>query len=158
MADIVIDGNVKVTWLTTLASTTSPSAAALAAGVHLESFITPDGLAIEHADADVDVSGLNSTFTANRAGRVSVSVELTLKDQGRGNAPWTTFQDRPAGFLVVRRNVAATTAYAAAQVVSVYPVKAADTNPVAVAENEVAKFTVALMPTSAPSLSVAAAA
>lgn len=158
MADIITDGMVRVTWLTSLASTTSPSAAALTAGVHLESFITPDGLAIELGDDSVDTSGLNSTFSSSRAGRGTVSIELTFKDQGKAAVPWTTFNTRPTGFLVVRRNLASTTAYAASQYVEVYTVAAADQNPVAPAANEVAKFTVALFSTADPVIHATTAA
>lgn len=150
MADIISDGMVRVTWLTSLASTTAPSAAALTAGVHLEGFITPDGLAIELGDDSVDTSALNSTFSSSRAGRGTVTVELTFKDQGKANPPWTTFDSRPTGYLVVRRNLASSTAYAATQYVEVYTVKAGDQNPIAPAANEVAKFSVALFSTADP--------
>ena len=82
MADIVSDGMVKVGWVTTLSSLTSPTATQITAGVDLESFLTPDGLGIELGDEAVDTSALNSTFSTEKAGRGTVSIELTFKDQG----------------------------------------------------------------------------
>ncbi|MBK6887034.1 MAG: hypothetical protein IPH03_11820 [Tetrasphaera sp.] len=102
MADIIADGYVKVGWVTTLSSLTSPTAVQLGAGVDLETFLTADGLGIELGDEAVDTSALNSTFSTEKAGRGTVSIELTFKDQGAANPPWTTFATRPTGFLVVR--------------------------------------------------------
>lgn len=152
MADVIGDGMVKVTWVTSLASTTAPSAATLGAGTDLQSYITPDGLAIEIGDDEVDVSALNSTFTSKKVGRGTVSVELTFKNQGAAAAPWTTFASRPTGYLVVRRNVAAATAWASSQYCEVYIVQAGDQMPIAPTANEVAKFTVKLFSTADPVL------
>lgn len=158
MADIISDGKTRVTWLTSLASTTSPSAAALTAGTALESFITPDGLAIELGDDEVDTSALNSVFSAARAGRGTVSVEITFKDQGRANPPWSTFAARPSGYIVVRRNVDVATAYGAGQYVEVYTVTAGDRQPQAPAANETQKFVVKFFSSTDPNLHATAAA
>lgn len=160
MADLISDGMTRATWLTSLASTTSPSAAAVEAGVDLEAVLTPDGLAIELGDDEVDTSALNSTFSATAAGRGTVSIELTLKQQGRTAAPWTTFHasPRPSGYLVVRRGLPVATSYAASQHVEVYPVKAGDVKPLPPAPNEVAKFAVQLFPSADPVLDATCAA
>lgn len=158
MADIISDGKTKVTWLTSLASTTAPSAAAVTAGVHLEGFITPDGLAIDLGDDEVDTSALNSTANTARAGRGTVSIEVTFKDQGRAAVPWTTFASRPTGYLVVRRNVDSTDAYASGQFVEVYTVTAGDRQPVAPAANEMQKFTVKFFSSADPNLHATTAA
>ncbi len=150
MADIISDGMVKVGWVTTLSSLTSPTAVQITAGVDLESFLTPDGLGIELGDDEVDVSALNSTFSPSKPGRGTVSVELTFKDQGAANPPWTTFASRPVGYLVVRYGVSVDTDWTAAQKVDVYSVKAGDRKPQAPAANEVAKFAVQLFSTADP--------
>ncbi len=152
MADIVSDGMVKVGWVTTLSSLTSPTATQITAGVDLEGFLTPDGLGIDLGDEAVDTSALNSTFSTEKAGRGTVSIELTFKDQGVGAAPWTTFASRPSGYLVVRYGVAVTTDWTAAQKVDVYTVKAGDRKPIAPAANEVQQFTVQLFSTADPSI------
>ncbi len=157
MADIVSDGMVKVGWVTTLSSLTSPTATQITAGVDLEGFLTPDGLGIDLGDEAVDTSALNSTFSTEKAGRGTVSIELTFKDQGVGAAPWTTFASRPSGYLVVRYGVAVTTDWTAAQKVDVYTVKAGDRKPIAPAANEVQKFTVQLFSTADPSIAATVA-
>lgn len=157
MADIVGDGMVKVGWVTTLSSLTSPTATQITAGVDLEGFLTSDGLDVQESDEMVDNTALNSTFSTELIGRTTVAATLTFKQQGLANAPWTTFASRPAGYLVVRTGVAATTDWAASQVVDVYPCTAGDRNPVAAAANEVAKFSVQLFTTAAPSKAVTAA-
>lgn len=158
MADIISDGKVRVTWLTSLASTTTPSAAAVEAGVDLEPFITPDGLAIDLGDDEVDTSALNSTFSSTIAGRGTVAIEITFKDQGRGNSPWTDFDDRPTGYLVVRRNLATTTDYASGHFVEVYTVQAGDPKLIPPAANEVAKFAVQFFSSTDPVLHATCAA
>lgn len=157
MADIIADGYVKVGWVTTLSSLTSPTATQITAGVDLESFLTPDGLGIELGDEAVDTSALNSTFSTEKAGRGTVSIELTFKDQGQANPPWSTFASRPTGYLVVRTGVAATTDWAASQKVDVYSVVAGDRKPLAPAANEVAKFSIQLFSTADPSIAVTTA-
>lgn len=157
MADIISDGKVKVTWVTSLSSTTSPSAAELSAGTDLEAFITPDGLSIEIGDDSVDTSALNSTFSTTKAGRGTVSIEVTLKDQGRDQVPYSTFDNRPAGFLVVRRNIDSATAYASGQYVEVYSCTAGDHKIQPPAANEVAKFAVEFFSSTDPVLHATAA-
>lgn len=157
MADIIADGMVKVGWVTTLSSLTSPTATQITAGVDLESWLTADGLAVELGDESVDTSALNSTFSTEKAGRGTVQIELTFKDQGQGTPPWTTFASRPTGFLVVRTGVAASTDWAASQKVDVYSVVAGDRKPLAPAANEVAKFSIQLFSTADPSIAVTTA-
>lgn len=158
MADQTTDGMTKVSWMTTLTSTTSPSAAELTSGVSLESFITPDGLGIELGDDEVDTSALNSTFSSRKAGRGTVAISMTMKDQGRAVAPWATFDARPAGFLAVRRNVASSDAWAASDMLEVYTAKAGDRQPQAPAPNEASKFVVQLFSSTDPELHATAAA
>lgn len=157
MADIIADGMVKVGWVTTLSSLTSPTAVQITAGVDLESFLTPDGLGIELGDESVSTDALNSTFSTEKAGRGTVSIELTFKDQGAANPPWTTFASRPAGYLVVRTGVATTTDWTAAQKVDIYTVRAGDRKSAAPAANEVAKFSVQLFSTADPSIAATVA-
>lgn len=157
MADIVVDGTVKVGWVTTLSSLTSPTATQITAGVDLESFITPDGLQPTESDEMIPTSALNSTFSTEKIGRTTVELAITFKHQGLANVPWTTFASRPAGYLVVRYGIAATTDWAASQKVDIYPCTAGDRQPVAGAANEVAKFTVPFFLTASPSKAVTTA-
>lgn len=142
MADIISDGTTKVTWMLTCATQSAPTAAECTAGVSLEAFITPDGLQINTTDAMVDTGSLASTQDSELPGRRKDTVTITFKDQGESAAPFSTFASRPAGFIVVRRNVAVATAYSAGQTVFLYPAKAGSRQVGVAAANEVSKFTV----------------
>lgn len=157
MADIVNDGMTKVSFVPTIASIAAPTTSELNAGQALEGFLTPDGLSMDFGNDEVDTTALSSTFSATLPGRQTLSTELTLKDQGRGAVPWSTFASKPNGYLVVRRNVAAATAWTSSQDVEVYPVQAGLRRPLPPAANEVAKFAVTMFHTSAPSMAASVA-
>lgn len=143
MSDVINDGKTRVAWVTTIANIAAPTAAELNAGLDFTTRITPDGLSIPAETADVDNSSLASTFTTNRAGRRSFSPEVTFKrgDTAGDDLPWTTLTYQTLGYLVVRRVLPYTTAWAAAQKVEVYPVECGERNSIPPAPNEVAKFT-----------------
>jgi len=150
MADIVSDGMTKVAFVTTIAAPAAPTAAEMAAGEDLEGFLTPDGLGMDFGNDSVDVTALSSTYNAELPGRQTVSTELTFKHQGDAVAPFSTFAGKPEGYIVVRRNVDATDAWAENDVIEVYPVQIGTRRRMAPAANEVLKFTVQAFHTSAP--------
>ena len=141
MAARLNDNNIKVWWVTTLSSTTSPTASQISAGTAIESWITADGLEISQDQNFVDVSVLNSASELQDFGRSKLDASLTMKRDSTDTA-WTTFASQPSGYLVVRRGVANTTAATAAQKVEVYPVKASIRMPIKPAANDMEKFTV----------------
>lgn len=141
MAARLVDGNTKVWWVTTLSSTTSPTASQINAGVALEGFITADGLEVSPDQNFVDVSVLNSLSELQDFGRTKVDASLTMKRDSTDTA-YTTFASMPAGYLVIRRGVANTTTGTAGQKVEVYPVKASKRLPVKPAANDMEKFMV----------------
>ena len=147
MADIIGDGMTAVVWMLTCASTSGPTSAEITAGVQLHTYITPDGLDIQVTTDEVDTSALSSTQNTKVPGRRNDSITLTMKDQGRAAAPWSTFATRPAGWLVVRRGVTASTAFTTASKINVYPAQAGDRQDVPSAPNEVLKFQVPLFVT-----------
>lgn len=125
MADLLGDGNVKVTFCLTIADISAPTAAECNAGVDLQTVITKDGLGISPEQAAVDNTALASRDETEDAGTVKYAIELTVKIQEDDvdNIGWNTLTDRQLGYLVVRRNLAHETAYAAGQSVEVYPVR-----------------------------------
>lgn len=141
MADIRMDGNTEVWWVTTIADAAEPTAAELAAGVRLSGYITDLELAPDQAA--IDTTALNSTAETQAWGLISVPTTLTMKRKTVDTA-WTTFEDEPDGFLVVRTGIPYATAPAAAQEVDVYPVVASVRQKVKRAKNELDKFTVKL--------------
>lgn len=152
MSDLITDGNTKVAWVTSVASTVAPTAAELNAGFDWTSRLTPDGLKTDPTTADVSTSSLASQFDTNQPGRRSYVCEITFK---RGSTPtedqpFTTLVYGVAGFLVVRRGVPYATAFATSDKVEVYPVTAGEPQNIAPVANEVLKVMVSLKVTSDP--------
>lgn len=123
MGDMLSDGAIKVTFVPTIASQTAPTTVELAAGTALECLITADGLDINTDEDVVSVPKLCETTTSEAPGRSKTSITLTCvrKDVPAEDIAYTTLIRGLAGYLVVRRGVAVTTAYAATQKVEVYP-------------------------------------
>lgn len=125
MADLLGDGNVKVTYVITLSSITAPTAAQLNAGVDLQTVLTKEGLDIAPEQTAVDNTNLASTSETERAGTTKYTINLTVKRQTTSLADigYNTLVKGQDGFLCVRRNLPHDTAWAAAQVAEVYPVQ-----------------------------------
>lgn len=152
MADLISDGNIKVAWVTSIATITAPTAAELNAGYDWTQRLTPDGLKTDPTTADVNTSSLASQFDTTVPGRRAYSCEITFK---RGTTtledqPFTTLSYGTTGFLVVRRGTAYASAFATSDRVEVYPVAAAEPQNVAPTANEILKVMVALKVTSDP--------
>lgn len=126
MSDMLADGAVKVTYVPTIAAKAAPTVAELTGGtaVDLECLITADGLDISVDEATVAVAKLCETFDAQSPGRATYGVTLTCvrKDTPSEDLAWSTLVRKTSGFLVMRYGIAATTDYAAAQDVIVFPV------------------------------------
>lgn len=125
MADIIIDGKVRVDEVQTIADISAPTVAELGAGTRLDETMTPDGLVgFEPDTADVDTSALSSTFDTVRPGRDSFSgTMLRLKKQAQaGDTTYDTLVKNYETHIVVRTGIDADTAYSSSQEVRVYPV------------------------------------
>lgn len=164
MADILPgidhDGNYKVTWVPTIADISGPTVAELGAGIDLECQITPDGLSREASDESVDTSRLCSTFTTTKMGRTSFTFSVTLfkLDPGENDEAYDTLVKGTRGYMVIRDNLDADTAYAAAQEVEVYPVECGTRSKATPAANEQQKFTIPMGVTAEPDLAAVVAA
>lgn len=125
MADLLGDGNVKVTFLTTLSSISNPTATQLNAGVDLQTVLTKEGLDISPEQSAVDNTNLASTSETERGGTTKYTINLTVKRQVASvdDIGYNTLVAGQDGWLAVRRNLAHATAYAAAQKVEIYPVQ-----------------------------------
>jgi hypothetical protein len=149
LADILSDGTTRIAWVTSISNTAAPTTTELNAGVDLTPYITADGWSVTTATAKVDVSALNSVDNLSIPGRRDDDIEVTFKSQGDSAAPWTTFASRPGGYLVERVGVAYSTAWASGQKLRIFPVYAGDRQRVPAAANELVKFTVPFMKSSA---------
>jgi hypothetical protein len=125
MADMLSDGQIKVSFVPTIASQTAPTVAELTAGTALECLITADGLDITTDEDVISVPKLCETTTSEAPGRSKTSIALTYvrKDVPGEDIAYTTLIPGLAGYLVVRRGIPVTTGYVAAQKVEVYPGK-----------------------------------
>jgi len=143
MAVVIMDGRVRVYWLTACANIAAPTTTELNAGTDLTGFITPDGLSIGMTTGSVNVGNVGSTFTLTRVGRRVPTINLTFHhDATAGNTdpPWTLLTYRTLGFLAVRLGIDKATAWATGQggggangTLEMYPGEAAEYNDVKVA-------------------------
>src|SRR5674476_380584 len=121
MADLVSDGKIRVTWAPGCTNIAAPTVAEEAAGLRLDTVMTPAGLKVAPTTGSVDTSALSSTYTTNKAGRRSFANSVEIKRQISADTALTTLVYRADGFLFVRRNLDAATAPAAGQNWEVYP-------------------------------------
>jgi hypothetical protein len=154
MPDITADGKTRVYWVTTIASQNAPTVAELNAGIALQSTLTADGLNGFNPDtADVDTSALDSTFNTTVNGRTSFSnTMLRLKKQSGSDTIFTTLIRDTAGYVVIRRSIASTTAWASAQAVEVYPALCGEVSRMDPAPNTVERYEIPIKVTASPSL------
>lgn len=152
MSDLISDGKTRVAWAATIANINAPTVAELNAAADYTQRITPDGLKIDPSTAKVDTNSLASTFDTATVGRIGFETEVTFKrgDTGPDDAPFTTLKYGVSGYLVVRRGLAYTTAWAASQKVEVYPITCGEPANASPAANEVSKFMSPMMVTSQP--------
>lgn len=156
MADIYTDGNIRVAYVATIANITAPTTAELNAGtsILLTDKITADGLVgFEPTTAEVDTSSLASTFDTKGIGRDQFSnTMLRLKKQTATDTAYNTLTRGTTGYIVIRRDVAFDTAWAASQKVEVYPIVCGRERNLAPEANTVRRYEVPVMVSSAPEL------
>lgn len=158
MADIPVDGNTRVAFVPTIANNAAPTTTELNAGVLLTSVTTADGLiGFEPDTADVDTSSLASTFDTKTIGRDSFEgTMLRLKKQLTGDTAYTTLTRGTAGYIVIRRDIAESTAWANGQAVEVYPITCGARRRLAPESNTVTRYEVTTKVTAAPTLTAVA--
>jgi hypothetical protein len=154
MADIVIDGMVRVDWVPSISNNSAPTTTELNAGIALTTLITDDGLIGWEAEtADVPTTPLSGTFDTVDVGRVSFSnTALRIKKQSGTDTTYTTLVKNASGYIVIRRNTAYSTAWASSQQLEVFPVKCGETKYVMPAANTLSRYEVPMKITSAPTM------
>jgi hypothetical protein len=159
MPDITADGKTRVYWVTTIANASAPTTTELNAGISLQATLTADGLnGLAPDTADVDTSSLASTFNTTVNGRTSFSnTMLRLKKQSGTDTIFTTLVRDTAGYLVVRRSVTESTAWASAQAVEVYPALCGEVARMDPEPNSVERYQIPIKITASPSLRAAVA-
>ena len=146
--NMLVDGTVRASFVTSIASKAAPTTTELNAGISLEAIATPDGLDVPGSTASIDLSSLASTFSTSGVGRRSFGpINLILKRQNQlaaSDPARATLVYQAIGFLVVRRGIAVATAWTTGQEVEVYPVQVGQPMPVKPAANSLHTYTVPL--------------
>jgi len=155
MADLGFDGFIKVAFVPTIVDIAAPTVAELNAGVDLECRLLPDGLATPSDTGEVDNSKLCSTFSTAIVGRRSFSGVMVKYVRGpesdtEAQAVEEALVYRATGYLVVRRDLLAETAWAASQKVEVYPVQLKQPNPDSPAPDTLQAVEVGMTITASP--------
>ena len=159
MADLAHDGLYKVAWVPTITNKAAPTVAELGAGVDLECRLTPTGLTREASTERKDTSKLCSTFSTQSSGRRSFNLQVVaVREEDDTTGVEAALVYKANGYLVIRDNLAATTDWAAAQEVEVYPVQVDQPTKSAPAANEDQTITVGFALTGDPALSAVVAA
>ncbi len=155
MPDSFADARTRVGWTAAIAVLGGPTAAELNAGILLNSIITPDGLiGFEATTADVPTDALDSEYDTVGIGRDGFSgTILRLKKQTSGDTTYTTLGAKGVfGFIVIRRDLAVTTAWLAGQPVEVYPAVTGRRRNLAPEKNAVRKYEVPIKIYAAPNI------
>lgn len=138
MSVVIIDGRVKVVWMTACSNIALPTTTELGNGTDLTTYITPDGLDIQMTTGKVDVGNVGSTYTLNRVGRRVPTISLTCHHDatsGSTDPAWNLLTYRAVGFLAVREGVLTATAWTTGQgaggttgSLRIFPVECAEYN------------------------------
>src|SRR5690349_15724674 len=118
MSDLGFDGMIAAWFVATIADITAPKAATEIGAVGtlaLHTRLTPDGLKIPASTDNIDNSKMVSTFTTHTVGRRKfdgMSIKYIRGTAVNEMAFDTTLVYQATGFLVVRRNLAASAAAA----------------------------------------------
>lgn len=155
------DGNVRAVLVPTVADVNAPTAAELTAGIDISCYLTGDGLAISVDQQSITDERLCSTSTFEKRGRKTHSVDVTYIDNSNSVAHAAFNEAREAldegsvHYLVTRRNLPYETAFAASQLVRVYPIEAGFPAEVPGEANSVTRSTSKLFVTGDPGIDVA---
>jgi hypothetical protein len=156
VTDLVSDGKIRVYWLTACANINTPTTTELNAGMRLDQNMTADGLDRSFDTADVDLSALSSTFDTKGVGRRTPTIGVTIKRQTGTDAIAAALTYQAPGFLVVRDNIDANTAWTTGDKCEVYPATCKQGSK-AYGPNTVQRVTIPMTVTSDPALAAVVA-
>ena len=154
MADVIIDGYIRVSSVPTIANLAAPTTAELNAGISYEMNLTQDGLQGFASTTNwVDNAALGSTFDTRLPGTVAFGdMGLTFKWQSGTDTIFTTLVYGYQTNIVIRARVLRATAWTASQLVEVYPVTCGQYSRLEYERNSLARFNVPVGLNSEPQL------
>jgi hypothetical protein len=162
MADLAHEGNYLVTFVPGeegIAAKAAPTTTELGTGIDLEPRITPTGVTREPSTDRKDTSKLNSTFGTQSTGRRNFNLSIQfVREVDDTSGLETALVYKALGFLVIRDDLPASTAYAAAQPVEVYPVQVDQPQKSSPAANEDQMITLGFAMRDEPALGAVVAA
>jgi hypothetical protein len=148
------DGLIKLYWVTTLSSMTSPTLVQISAGVALHGYLTPAGISLPDEGSEADSSDMGSERDKSVPSTVSGNPEAEFwKDSVLGtDLAWTTLARGTTGYLVVAPfgGTAALAALQATDLVDVWPCRVSSRNLSRVARGEALRFTAMFAVSHAP--------
>jgi len=123
MGDIVATGKLKFTWVLSIADINAPTDDELNAGVDLQTKIMRGGLEESHTQSPVDNTHISSQKETEKAGTSKDELTVTFKrdDITLDDLAYNTCVPGTIGHVVMRRDKPHATAYAAGDIVSIYP-------------------------------------
>jgi hypothetical protein len=103
MSRLMFPGTGKLRWVTTLSSTSAPTATQINAGVDLTPWLRQDGLSRTMTGAVTDVADARDTFDRTDLGTYSAALDVTfLRDStAAADTAFSTLTRGTRGFLVV---------------------------------------------------------
>lgn len=155
MADIVVDGMTRASFVTTIANPAAPTVAELNAGTLLSTSTGLIAAGLEGFDAqpgEVDSTPLSSRSDTKQPGVSSYSsTALVMKKQTGTDSIFTTLTTfNTTGYIVLRRNVAVGTAWTIGDKVQVYPIATGDWDYLPPERNTLSRYRVQTPITDAP--------
>lgn len=159
MADVFADGNTRVAFVGAIVNIALPTTTELNLGILLHDTLTADGLVgFEATSASIDTTPLSAQFDTMYPGRDSFSGPLLrFKKQTATDTIFNTFVKYTTGFVVIRRGIAATAAWASSQPIEVYPITSGREKRLQPVGNSVEKYEIPVMISSQPNLRAAVA-
>ena len=145
MADIILDGRVKVWSVPTISNIAAPTTAELNAGISLALYMPKDGVKGVMPDTgEVDNTKLNSTYGTSLPGLGELKPgSLTFFRQTGTDTVWSTFvKDYNTNLVIRRQGSLETAAWALTDKVEVFPIQCGFRQDQDFAENELQKYTV----------------
>jgi hypothetical protein len=154
IADIPVDGNVRVVWMASApANKAAPTVAELNAGLLLTSVLAADGLTgWQPETASIGNRKLDSTFNSQDVGTVSIDEPLFrfFKQTGTDTI-YNTLTVFATGTVAIRRSLPSATGWATGQLlVGVYPSKCGYRKWLDVEENTMERWEVPIRITAQP--------
>lgn len=150
MVRVIADGEVKISWVTTIASVTAPTTAEMAAGTELTGYLSTLDTPLE--GESVDSSDLSSAFNKSVAGTYGGGASGTFYRDDTTDTAWTTLPRNTLGHLVIRRFGGSTVDYASSDSVEVWPARVIARSPSSLDRNSVQVFNVNFATVDEPTL------